>query len=398
MSGSQLIFRVSPLVAIAIVPEGGIPKWQEFSVSRFWPPRYLTLRLPRRVSGQLNCSRSKLYDKSVALVPESAREKAALLHGRWLRVFILVVILLGGFFAILYFGQPHSAPVEASATGRKVEPPTTQPAQVLPKDPITETAPFKTTVPHRVAGSTYLQLSAVRRQSAERMADDLRKKNFEAMASEIDGKPGVFRVLVGPVSDTGVVQLRADLERAGFPGNAAIRRTSAESNPSKPDNAISLSARTTKEEASNHPVAGQTYMELPAASRDSAQLLVDALRQKKFNAMASEIVEKPGMFRVLIGPVEDSGVAIAQMRADLESAGFPGNAAVRRILPESDPARPDPTSAGAVKVVTRWTHESGREQPSSCGASLLRVLCHFPANGRNHSRRAPSEGFRGHCI
>lgn len=109
----------------------------------------------------------------MALVPESAQEKAARLHGRWLRVFILVVILLAGFFAILYFGQPHSAPVEASARGRKVDPPTTQPAQVLPKEPITETAPFKTAVPQRVAGSTYLQLSAVRRQSAERMTDDL---------------------------------------------------------------------------------------------------------------------------------------------------------------------------------------------------------------------------------
>jgi cell division septation protein DedD len=289
----------------------------------------------------------------VALVPASAQEKAALLHGRWLRVFILVVILLGGFFAISYVGQPHSAPVEASATGRKVEPTAMQPAQILPKEPITETAPFKTAVPHRVAGSTYLQLSAVRRQSAERLTEDLRKKNFEAVTAEIDGKSGVFRVLVGPVSDTSVLQLRADLERAGFPGNAAIRRTSAESNPPKPDSAISLSARTTKEEVSNGPVAGQTYMELSAASRDSAQLLVDALRQKKFNAMASEIIEKPGMFRVLVGPVEDTGVGIAQMRANLEGAGFPGKAAIRRILAESNPTSPGAVtslSAGATKA------------------------------------------------
>jgi hypothetical protein len=288
----------------------------------------------------------------VALVPESAQE-AALQHGRWLRVFILVVILLGGFFAILYFGQPHSAPVEASAAGRKVEPPTTQPSQVLPKESITQTAPFETAVPHRAAGSTYLQLSAVRRQSAERMTDDLRRKNFEAVASEIDGKPGLFRVLVGPVSDTGVVQLRADLERAGFPGNAAIRRTSAESTPPKPDNAISLSARNTKEEASSRPVAGQTSLELSAASPDSAadegnrpvarqaylefsatspqtaEIIADALHEKGFEAIASETEDPPGGFHVLIGPVNNT--SIDQLRSDLERAGFHGNAAILRI-------------------------------------------------------------------
>jgi cell division septation protein DedD len=329
----------------------------------------------------------------VALVPESAQEKAALLHGRWLRVFILVVILLGGFFAISYFGQPHSAPVEASATGRKVEPPATQPARVPLKEPITETAHIKTAVPHRVAGSTYLQLSAVRRQSAERLTDDLRKKNFAAVASEIDGKPGLFRVLVGPVSDTGVVQLRADLERAGFPGNAAIRRTSAESNPPKPDNAISWSARTTKEEASNRPVAGETYMELSAASRDSAQLLVDALRQKKFNAMASEIIEKPGMFRVLVGPVEDTGVGIAQMRADLEGAGFPGNAAIRRTSAESAPARPDPTSAGAVKSLSAGATKADDSNRPVAGQAYLEFSATSPQTAEIIADALHEKGF-----
>ena len=324
----------------------------------------------------------------MALVPESAQEKAALPHGRWLRVFILVVILLSGFFAILYFGQPHSAPVEANATERKVEPPTTQPAQVLSKEPITQTAPFKTAVPHRVAGSTYLQLSAVRRQSAERMTDNLRNKNFEAVASEIDGKPGLFRVLVGPVSDTGVVQLRADLERAGFPGNAAVRRTSAESNPPKPDNAISLSARTTQVEASNRPVAGQTYMELSAASRESAQLLVDALRQKKFNATASEVIEKPGTFRVLVGPVEDTGVGIAQMRADLERAGFPGNAAIPRIPGESDPANP-----GAVKSLSAEATKADESNRPVAGQAYLEFSATSPQTAEIIAEVLHEKGF-----
>jgi SPOR domain len=301
----------------------------------------------------------------VALVP--------LLHGRRLRVFILVVILLGGFFAILYFGQPHSAPVEASATGRKAELPTTQPPQVSPKEPVTETAPFKTGVPHRVAGSTYLQLSAVRREGAERLTDELRKKNFEAAVSEIDGKPGLFRVLVGPVSETGVGQLRADLERAGFLGNAAIRRSLAESNPANPGSAISLSARTGKEEASYWAAGGQTYMELSAAPRESAQLLVDALRQKKFNAMATEIMEKPGLFRVLVGPVKDTGVGIAQLRADLERAGFPGNAAIRRTTAESDSANPS-----AVKSLSAGATKEDESNPPIAGPAYLE----FPATSQ----------------
>jgi len=290
------------------------------------------------------------YDKRVVLVRESAQE-AALLYGRWLRVFI--VILLGAFFAILYLGQSHSTPVEASDSGRKVEPPTPPRSQVLPKEPINQTAPFKTALPRRVAGSTYLQLSAVRRRSAERMADDLRKKNFEAIASEIDGKPGLFRVLVGPVTDTGIVQLRADLERAGFPGNAAIRRTSAESTPPKPDSAITLSAPNTKEETSDRPVAGQAslepsaaspssaadegnrpvaaqaYLEFSATSSQTAEIIASALHEKGFEAIASETDDPPGSFHVLIGPVDNT--SIDQLRADLERAGFHGSAAILRL-------------------------------------------------------------------
>jgi hypothetical protein len=198
-----------------------------------------------------------------------------------------------------------------------------------------------------------LQLSAVRRQSAEQITADLRKKNFEAGAFEIQGKPGLFRVLVGPVSAKGIVQLRADLERAGFPGNAAIQRTLAEAAPSKLDNAISLSAQDMKEEVRNHPAAGQTsielstasrnnaadqsnrpvegqaYLEFPATSAQTAEIIADALNEKRFVAIASETEDPPGGFHVLIGPVNTT--SIDQLRADLESAGFHGNAAILRL-------------------------------------------------------------------
>ena len=74
-------------------------------------------------------------------------------------------------------------------------------------------------------GQTYLQLAATSQHEADIMVDVLRKKGFRAMAAEIDEKPGTFRVLVGPITDTTANKMRADLQGEGFPGNAAIRRT-----------------------------------------------------------------------------------------------------------------------------------------------------------------------------
>ena len=53
----------------------------------------------------------------------------------------------------------------------------------------------------------------------------LRKKGFKAIAAEIPEKPGLFRVLVGPLADGGVNKMKSDLQSAGFPGDKAIRRT-----------------------------------------------------------------------------------------------------------------------------------------------------------------------------
>ena len=59
------------------------------------------------------------------------------------------------------------------------------------------------------------------------MVDVLRKKLASRRWPPRSTKSrGRFRVLVGPVADAGNTnKLRADLQEAGFPGNAAIRRT-----------------------------------------------------------------------------------------------------------------------------------------------------------------------------
>jgi hypothetical protein len=176
-----------------------------------------------------------------------------------LSVFFIVVILLGVFFTMGYIvgrntgtataevaanPNPDTKPPSVEMPAKTPEPapaPATltesspQPAQVdrqpEPKAEREKPAPSKAEPArsaasvHPVAGQTYLQLAATNQHEADIMVDVLRKKSFRAMAAEIDEKPGTYRVLVGPITDTTANKMRADLQGAGFPGNAAIRRT-----------------------------------------------------------------------------------------------------------------------------------------------------------------------------
>lgn len=73
-----------------------------------------------------------------------------------------------------------------------------------------------------------------------------------------------------------------------------------------------------------------TYLQLAATSQHEAEVLADVLRKKSFKALAVEIPEKPGTFRVLVGPLADG--TINKTRADLSGAGFPGDKAIRRAF------------------------------------------------------------------
>ena len=50
------------------------------------------------------------------------------------------------------------------------------------------------------------------------------------------------------------------------------------------------------------PESGKTYLQLSAIDHDKAEIMVELLRKKSFRAIAAEIPEKPGVFRVLVGP------------------------------------------------------------------------------------------------
>ena len=189
---------------------------------------------------------------------EDGEFELILANRQLLSVFFIVVILLGVFFTMGYIVGRNSGTVTAEGTpapGVDSRPPVAEaPARAPDPAPVpstpTETAPQQPTPAasaaerdpepprretraearaaagsHPAPGQTYLQLAATSEHEADIMVDVLRKKSFRAMAAEIDEKPGTFRVLVGPVTDTTANKMRADLQGAGFPGNAAIRRT-----------------------------------------------------------------------------------------------------------------------------------------------------------------------------
>jgi cell division septation protein DedD len=64
--------------------------------------------------------------------------------------------------------------------------------------------------------------------------------------------------------------------------------------------------------------------------RTEAENYVDILRAKNFPALMAEIPEKPGTYRVLVGPIADSDVN--KTRADLQNASFPGKDAFRKTF------------------------------------------------------------------
>ena len=174
-------------------------------------------------------------------------------------VFFIVVILLGVFFAMGYIvgrganpvagpdvatHRPESKPLvetpppqreaptpeapkaTASQDGPAVSPsaqPSARPEPVAPV-PVKQSARVSTSAQPE-SGKTYLQLSAIDHDAAEIMVELLRKKSFPAITAEVPEKPGVFRVLVGPVAEADVAKVRTDLQGASFPGKEAIKRT-----------------------------------------------------------------------------------------------------------------------------------------------------------------------------
>lgn len=198
---------------------------------------------------------------------EDGEFELILANRQLLSVFFIVVVLLGVFFTMGYIVGRNSAPapvevasthkadakpmvVESPAPATQSAPPTespapaaTQPQQPPPEEVKTpakpepppakkETKKEKEAKAEKAApasaqpqsGQTYLQLAATAKAEADLMVDVLHQKKFKAVAAEIPEKPGVYRVLVGPLSDGTLNKTKSDLMSSGFPGDKAIKK------------------------------------------------------------------------------------------------------------------------------------------------------------------------------
>jgi cell division septation protein DedD len=182
-------------------------------------------------------------------------------------VFLIVVILLGVFFSMGYIVGRNSAPTASADTARNskvsdLPPPiletptpatppapaeraqTSTPKSTHPAQPEKQSSPPPVAVvkpskpspaapaaPTRAASSfsgdpspgDYWQVVATSRPDAEIITETLAKKGFHAVLAPAP-KEGIFRVLVGPLKDSGTqAQTRTQLEAAGFK-NPIVRK------------------------------------------------------------------------------------------------------------------------------------------------------------------------------
>ena len=205
-----------------------------------------------------------------------------------LSVFFIVVILLGVFFTMGYIVGRNSAPVVSDAASVP-KPDVRAPVPDTPARPI-DTAPVETAPPQKEPAETAVERPVI--TEPQRAEPESPKRESPKAVRE------------------------APLKEAPVREAKEKKPPKAEKKPALPSTRV---------------VPGQMYLQLAATSRHEADIMVDVLRKKGFKSITAEIEEKPGTFRVLVGPVTDAG-STNQMRSDLQSAGFPGNAAIRRTF------------------------------------------------------------------
>lgn len=204
-----------------------------------------------------------------------------------LSVFFIVVVLLGVFFTMGYIVGKNSAPVLADVQKKS--------------EPLTVDSP----APAEPAPAVAANADSAPTGTAQQLPPDTSDQ-----AAEATPKPKAeAKEVAEPAKQESTTLTKPDPEAA---------RIKAEE------------AKKARASAAEQPVSGQAYLQLAATSKREADVMVDVLRHKGFKALAAEIDEKPGTFRVLVGPVGDGNTN--GVRADLQKSGFPGNAAIRRTF------------------------------------------------------------------
>ena len=163
---------------------------------------------------------------------DNRRDAAALARENriLLGVCFVAVVLLGPLFMAGYLvgrkTAAEDARVQAEVTALRDSAPEQSaqslPAAAHPKEAAKPKAVSVTTSNQPPLHGTYLQLAAVPKN--QDYIERLHADGFDAVVLEIPAKPGLYRVLVGPLPEAALAQTRAQLDSKGLPGKSAIRR------------------------------------------------------------------------------------------------------------------------------------------------------------------------------
>ncbi len=233
-----------------------------------------------------------------------------------LSVFFLMVLLLGLCFVGGYVLGRSAAPVLNASN----EPPpqdtkslvvnTTpkgEPVQVVPPAPVSEPAPES--VPSSIAPPT---------KTAPQVAADAAPVETKA-APAPPAKPA-------PPAAKAVPPAAKSAPPVAKATPAAAKQPPATKQPPT----TKQTATTKQPPANSQPIPGRIYLQLSATEKPKADAMVDLLRRKNLPGTAAAIADKPGLYRVLVGPLAEN--ALADMKAQLKANGFPADQAIRRVF------------------------------------------------------------------
>ena len=163
-------------------------------------------------------------------VAELTRVNRLLLAVSFVAVALLGPAYIFGYFSGLRSSQSAAASAPPASADVPQGPPVAEktPAKSQPPKPSARAQAVKRTAPDPPDGSAaariYLQLAATTKDASEAMLDRLRHSGFTAVMREVPEKPGLYRVLIGPLEKQDVGPTRSALDTHGFAGAAAIRR------------------------------------------------------------------------------------------------------------------------------------------------------------------------------
>jgi cell division septation protein DedD len=215
-----------------------------------------------------------------------------------LSMFFVVVVLLGVFFVMGYIVGRNSAPLIAEIPHKSdVKPPVVDSPAPKPA-PETEAPPAKTAPPPA-------------EKSAEKAPEPAQTPPSQAPPKE-----------VAPAKTAPVQTTKAEPPKPE-PAPKKEPKATEKTEPAKPAKAAPPAS---VQAPGGQPLPGAIYLQISATVKADADKYVETLRKAGFAALNTEVPEKPGLFRVFVGPVPAADVN--KTKTDLQAKGFPGDKAL----------------------------------------------------------------------